>query len=302
MDAKRQADATALAAFVGFVALAGANGTAVAFSNRELGPFWGAALRFLSAAVLFALLVLATKRPYPKGRAMTGAILYGLLGFLGTYAFIYWAFRTVPPGAAQIVLAVGPLVTLLMAVAVRQERFRWQALVGSLVCVAGVLVMFAKGLGAATGPGLLALFAAAICGSAAAIVNRHFPRGDVMATNVVAMGLSGLGFIVLAGLDKEAMALPHLRATWLALGYLVLVGSVVAFTLFLVVLRHWPATVAAYQWVLLPLVAVPVSAAFTGERLGTAALLGGLLVLVGVYAGAFWKGRVAKPAPKPKEA
>lgn len=290
-------DPKALAAFLGFVVLAGANGTAVAVSLRELGPFWGAALRFLAAAAILGLLTVATRRRFPRGRAAVGALLYGLLGFLGVYAFIYWAFRTVAPGVAQVILAVSPLMTLLLAVGVRQEAFRWQALAGSLVCIAGILVIFSRGLRDADGPGIVALLLAAACGAGAAVVNRHFPRGDLMATNVVAMALAGVGFLVLSLAARETMQPPAARATWIALAYLVLVGSVVAFTLFLVVLRHWPATVAAYQWVLLPLVAVPVSSAFTGERLTGTLLLGGLLVLLGVYVGAFLKGGRAPGPP-----
>lgn len=293
----------ALAAFVGFVVLGGANGTAVAFSNRELDPFWGAAIRFLPAAAILGLVALASRRPFPRGKAAVGAVLYGLLGFLGVYAFIYWAFRTVRPGVAQVILAIGPLVTLLLAVGVRQERFRWQALAGSLVCIVGILAIFSRGLRDADGPGIAALLLAAACGAGAAVVTRHFPRGDLMATNVVAMGLAGVGFLALAAASGERMQMPRLEQTWLALGYLVVVGSVVAFTLFLVVLRHWPATVAAYQWVLLPLVAVPVSAAFTGERLTPLLFLGGVLVLLGVYVGAFWKrARPAVPAAAAKPA
>jgi len=288
-------EAKAFAAFAGFVVLGGANGTAVAICLRELGPFWGAALRFLAAAVLFGAIAAATGRPFPRGKAAAGAALYGLLGFLGVYAFIYWAFRTVKPGVAQVILAVGPLVTLLLAVAVRQERFRWPALAGSLVCIAGILVIFSRGLRDADGPGIAALLLAAVCGAGAAVANRHFPRADLMATNAIAMGLSGVGFLALAAASGEAMRLPALGRTWLALAYLVVAGSVVAFTLSLVVLHHWPATVAAYQWVLLPLVAVPVSAALTGERLTATLLLGGVLVVLGVYVGAFW--RRAQPMP-----
>ena len=74
--------------------------------------------------------------------------------------------------------------------------------------------------------------------------------------------------------------------TWAAVGYLVVVGSVVVFVLYLVVLRYWAASRAAYAFVLIPFVTVVLSAWLDNEPLGPGLLLGGLLVLAGVYVGA----------------
>jgi drug/metabolite transporter (DMT)-like permease len=75
-------------------------------------------------------------------------------------------------------------------------------------------------------------------------------------------------------------------ATWAAVGYLVVVGSVVVFVLYLVVLRYWAASRAAYGFVLIPFVTVVLSAWLDNESLGVGLLVGGLLVLAGVYVGA----------------
>jgi drug/metabolite transporter (DMT)-like permease len=73
---------------------------------------------------------------------------------------------------------------------------------------------------------------------------------------------------------------------------------VVVFVLYLVVLRYWAASRAAYAFVLIPFVTVLLSAWLDNEPLGAALLVGGLLVLAGVYVGAL---RPAQPPPTPGE-
>ena len=72
-------------AFVAEAFLAGGNAVAIRFSNRELPPLWGASMRFVVAA-LIALILTAVVRPgLPRGRALTGAVLFGLVQFAGGF-------------------------------------------------------------------------------------------------------------------------------------------------------------------------------------------------------------------------
>src|SRR5215210_6044433 len=100
---------------------------------------------------------------------------------------------------------------------------------------------------------------------------------------------------VLAG---ESVVVPQRVATWVALGYLVVVGSVVVFVLFLFVLRHWAASRTAYVYVLVPFVTVALSAWLDDEPVGAGLVLGGLLVLTGVYVGALRPARTPSTLPE----
>src|SRR4029450_1737126 len=79
---------------------------------------------------------------------------------------------------------------------------------------------------------------------------------------------------------------PHRHETWAAMAYLVVIGSVVVFLLYLVVLRYWAASRASYGFVIIPFVTVVLSAWLDNEPIGVGLVLGGLLVLAGVYIGA----------------
>ncbi len=111
-----------LGAFAVAATLGGGNVLAVRLSNRELPPFWGAgsALRAGRAGVI----AVALRLRWPRGRQFALIILYGALSFALSYAFGYWALVRVIAGVAAVVLAVGPLMTLLLAAAQGLKRLR----------------------------------------------------------------------------------------------------------------------------------------------------------------------------------
>jgi drug/metabolite transporter (DMT)-like permease len=94
-----------------------------------------------------------------------------------------------------------------------------------------------------------------------------------------------------SALAGESLVLPQGAETWVALAYLVAVGSVAVFLLYLFVLRHWAASRAAYVFVVIPFVTVVLSAWLDDEPVGPGLVLGALLVLAGVYTGALRPAR-----------
>jgi drug/metabolite transporter (DMT)-like permease len=94
-------DRTTLAAFATFVTLAGGNVIAVravSCEDCELDPFWAAASRFLLASLVLAAIALVIGGGMPRGRALLGATLYGVLGFGAAFAFAYWGLQRVSAG------------------------------------------------------------------------------------------------------------------------------------------------------------------------------------------------------------
>jgi len=83
--------------------------------------------------------------------------------------------------------------------------------------------------------------------------------------------------------------------------YLVVIGSVVVFLLYLIVLRYWAAPRASYGFVIIPFVTLVLSAWFDNEPVGLGLALGGLLVLAGVYVGALRAARLSRAALNVKD-
>jgi len=280
-------DTATLATYAAVVVIAGSNFVAVRFSNEELPPFWGATLRFALACALFFIVMRFRKAAMPRGRALAGVAVYGALGFGAFYALMYWALVSVPAGLASVLIALVPLLTFFLAIAHGLETFRLRGLAGALIALAGIAVVFAEQLGGAVEiTALLAVIAAAVCTAESTVLVKLFPRVDPAATNAVGI-LAGLAFLApLSLVAGETWTLPQRMETIVAVLYLVTIGSVGLFAMFLYVLRRWTATATSYLLVLSPLVTVALASVLAGEQITLQLLLGGALVGVGVYVGA----------------
>jgi drug/metabolite transporter (DMT)-like permease len=281
-------DRATLLAFLAVALFGGLNTIAVKLTVAELAPLWGAGTRFVAAGLIFAGLTVVTRRRFPRGRGFTGAMLYGVAGYAGAFGLLYPALRQIPAGTAGVVLALAPLTTQVLAVVQRQERLRLRSLIGGLIATAGVAIVFADQLAAAVPIGALVLAIAGMaCLSEAGVIAKRIPRSDPIATNAVAMTTAGVLAIAASFLLGEPKAIPTHTETWLAIGYIVVVGSVVMFGLYLFGLERWSASGMAYSTLLLPFVSVIAATILTGESFTPAFAVGGIVILGGVYLGAF---------------
>jgi drug/metabolite transporter (DMT)-like permease len=279
-------DKSMVTAFVIAVIVLGVNFVAVRFSNQELPPFWGAALRFMIASFLLFGIVRLRNIPLPHGAALTGAVLFGLFSFAISYAFLYWGLTQVSSGMASVMFATIPLVTQLVASLIGQERLTWKGMLGATIVIAGIAVVFLEQLKFDVpliymGAILFGVISSALSG----IVVKQYPKSHPVSTNGVGMGVGAILLLVLSFFTGETKSLPSLPATWLALGWLVL-SSIVGFVLIVWLLSRWSATATSYIGVLTPLVTVVVASLLAGETPTPTFLAGSLLVLLGVYVGA----------------
>jgi drug/metabolite transporter (DMT)-like permease len=280
-------DNITLAAFAGVVLLGGANSVAIRFSNVELPPFSGAAARFAAAALLMFAAMLFLRLPFPKGRAFAGIVVFGVVNFGLSYALIYWGLLEVQAGLAQVVIAIAPLATFFLALAHRQESWQLRPILGSLLAITGIAVVFGEQVSAAVPVlPLLAIVGAAICAAEATVLAKGIPPVHIVSLNAVAMAVGTAFLAALALVAGERVTVPTRLDTWLAFWYLVLVGTVVVFLLFLFVVRRWTASGTSYAFVLSPFVTVAIGVWLAHETVTWTFLVGGAFVLVGVYVGA----------------
>jgi drug/metabolite transporter (DMT)-like permease len=281
-----------LAAFLGAAFIGGTNFVAVKYSNDELDPMWGAALRFALAAVILYGINSVLRLPLPRGRAALGAVVYGLLGFGVSYAFLYIALVGLSPGVASVLLAGTPLVTLGLAVLHRQERFTLRGLIGGLLAVTGIAILSSGSLG---GDFELRYLVAALFGviavSESSVLIKRFPKVHPVTTNTVGMAAGTILLAVASLIAGEEWALPQTGRTWFVLAWLVAAGSVGLFILFLFVISRWTASASVYALTLMPVVAVTLSAILGQDELTIGLVLGGVLVIGAVYIGAISGGR-----------
>jgi drug/metabolite transporter (DMT)-like permease len=290
----RAPDRLALGAFTGAVFIGGSNYVAIRFSNRELDPLWGAGLRFALAAAVFGLLVAVLQLSLPRGRALVLVATYGLLAFGAAYGCLYWAMQEVPAGIAAVVLALGPLLTLLLAVGHGMERLSGRALAGALVAIAGSLVIFFQPSSIAFGWGSFALLGvAALCASESVVVSKLAGRQHPVVMNFLGMSVGAVVLLIVAAAAGERLALPADGETQFAVAYLV-AGTVGLFLLVLFVVQRWTASATSYIFVLMPVIAIALGALVADEAIAVTTIVGGAIVCAGVYVGAARRSPVAQ--------
>lgn len=293
MSLQRSVAAPALA-FCVLALIGGTNTLAIRLSNRELPPFWGAGLRFGLTALLFLLLVFALRVPLPRGSDLVGAVIFGALGFGASYGLLYWGLGRTPAGLAQLLLASVPLLTFGLALAHGQERFHWRILFGGISALLGMAVISGSSV-AASVPWLsqLAIVGTAACVAEATILARKFRQIHATAMNGIAMATGALLLFLLSAISGERPVLPSALTTQLALAYLVVPGSLVAFALYLFILSRWTASRTSYLFLMFPVSALALSGWLDNEQLTATLLVGGAFVLIGVWMGALVQPRAA---------
>jgi drug/metabolite transporter (DMT)-like permease len=287
-------DTVTLTAFLIAVVIGGSNFVGVRFSNRELEPFFGAGVRFSIAAVLLLGWMVFRRIRFPRGRVLKATILYGVLSFTVTYALAYYALVELSAGAAAVVFGATPLVTLVLAAAHGIEHFTTRGMVGSLLAVVGIVILAdpRAGEGLPLLP-LLAVIGAAFAAGESTVILKIVPPEHAVATNGVAMAVGAPLLLLLSALVGETWLVPEEAATWTALAYLSVIGSVGLFGLLLFTLGRWTASAVAYMTALFPVVAMVVGALVADEPITLNGAIGGAVVIVAVYVGALRRGSKA---------
>lgn len=289
-------DRVTLAAFLLLVAIAGCNFVAVKISNEGLAPFWGAFLRFAAAAAILGWIAVLRRLPLPRGRALVGVALYGILGFAVSYALAYWSLVEVNANLLAVFTATIPLVAILLAALHGLEPMSRRGLVGAGIALVGMAVILAPGLSAApVGARLVAAMLLPFAIAESTVLAKMFPATHPVVTNALGMGIGSLLLLAASFASGETRAAPEGARVAGAYVYLVVVGSVSMFSLFLFVLRRWTVSAISYQAVLSPIVAALAAALLVSEPVTVSLALGGAIVLAGVYVGTL-RPRPAGPA------
>jgi drug/metabolite transporter (DMT)-like permease len=280
------------AIFVAIALIGGGNPVGVAIVVDELDPVWAAAVRFLAAGAIFAIVMALYRVPVPRGKAFAGSVIYGVLGFFGAFTCLFWGLQETPPGTGQIIVALVPLLTLGLAIAHGLERFSLRALVGALIALGGLAFLVGDRVIANVPLGsLMAMVAGAVLLAESGVVLKLTPRAHPVASNAVGMLAGSVLLLALSALIGDAWRAPSQPDTWAAMIFLVLGGSVAVFGLFAFLLGRWTASAVSYVLLIQPLPALVYSAVLTDEPITPALFVGGAIMLLGVYVGAFTSSR-----------
>jgi drug/metabolite transporter (DMT)-like permease len=265
---------------------------AIRIGVAEVPPFLLAALRFIIAGlVLFGWAITRGKEPRPTRVQWKSVALLALLIFVFDYGLLFWAEQRVPSGVAAVMMALIPAFTALSEIVLlKTQRLTLRLGLALGIGIAGVAVLMSRSLDLGGAPidrvGAMALIFAAASWSVASALARKVPLPPSKVMSSGAQMLAGGGFLALAaislgelrGFDAGAVSL----RTWLALLYLIVPGSIIAFTAYVwLIHRHSPTKVGTYAYVN-PVVAVLLGYSLANEPLDLRTMLGTACVLVSV--------------------
>jgi drug/metabolite transporter (DMT)-like permease len=264
---------------------------AIRVGVREVPPFLLAGIRFLVAGVILYVWMRTTGVPSPCRRQWAAASLLAVLIFVLDYGLLFWAEQHVPSGMAAVMMATIPVFMVLSEILfLGTQRLTIRLALALLVGIGGVAVLVSRSIGFGEVPidtsGAIALFIAAISWASAAALSRKLSLPASKPMSAAAQMLAGGVLLTLTagalGEFRRFQPQSVSRGAWLALAYLIVAGSIVAFTAYVWLIHHEsPTKVGTYAYVN-PVVAVLLGYFFGGEAVGPRTLLGTLLVLASV--------------------
>jgi drug/metabolite transporter (DMT)-like permease len=225
---------------------------------KTMPPLLAAGVRFATAGAIFwVVLRLASgpERVRVTGRQLAGAALVGVLLPFGGNGLVTVAERDVPSGLAALIIGIVPLWVVLFRSA-HGDRVPRTTLAGVAVGFAGLALVVLPGDRPGNAPlwGVLLVVAASLSWAAGSFYSRRLPLpNDGLASTAFQMLAGGLAMVVVGLIAGEAGDVHFSEFSGdslLAFAYLIFIGSLLAFTAYVWLLRNAPiSTVATYAFV-----------------------------------------------------
>jgi drug/metabolite transporter (DMT)-like permease len=303
-----------LIAFAGIYLIWGTTYLAIALAIQTVPPFISGATRFLAAAgLMYAWLRIRSAKPL-VGVNIPLALFCGMLLSGVGNGFVIWAQQGIPSGIAALIVTAVPVVVLVIDWAFFSRRAPTkQALLGIAIAIAGVatIILHTRSLAGDAQPlHLVAMIAAVIGWSLGTLLQKRSASSDtVLSFTCVQMFGGGLLQLALTFIDGEWQAFDIREisiVSMLAIGYLIVFGSLIALNCYLWLLTRVPAQKVTTYALVNPVVALILGALVLDEKVTPLAATSAALVLLGValvlFQGAsvqaWWRQRSARTVSK----
>src|SRR5215472_4992560 len=280
---------TVIACFLSIYLIWGSTYLAIRYAVESIPPLYTAGMRHFTAGLVLLLWCLA-KRLRPTWAQIRASIIIGVFFFLIGHVTLHWAEVKVPSGLASLLVASEPIwVFLLSAFAAKQWHWNYSLLAGICLGLGGVGMLMGRSA-LHSGPGMFLGSLAIVVGAFSWAVGVVYSRrshlsGHPLLLSALSLLAGSLQLLLVGTIAGEyrgfSLASVSLRS-WLALGYLIVFGSIVAFTAYNWLLEHYSPTLVATHTYINPIVAVLLGWLLAGEAVTLNVLLSAVMVVVAV--------------------
>jgi drug/metabolite transporter (DMT)-like permease len=275
--------------FLAIYVIWGSTYLAIRYAVETIPPLYTAGIRHLCAGSILMVWALA-KGLRPTWAQIKASVVIGFFFFLVGHGSLHWAERIVPSGLASLLIAIEPIfVFVLSSAAERTWKLNWMLSGGILLGLAGVGMLVRD---SAEAPqrgmtlGSIMILVGAFSWSIGIIYSRRSQlSGSPLLLSALSL-LAGAFMLLTAGTiagEEKGFSLNQVTTrSWLGLAYLILFGSVIAFTAYNWLLEHYSPTLVATHTYVNPIVAVLLGWAFAGETVNLRVGLAAVLVVMAV--------------------
>lgn len=245
-------------------------------------------IRQFLAGSIYIIYFLTTKTPWPKGKQWTTIIILAVLNFTFSNGLSTIGVKYISSGLGAIIAAIFPIWIVIISY-FRGEKMAKLAVVGLLVSFGGICVIFYQHLGDFLIPdfrfGIILSVIATITWAfgtlytkkKATSYNPYFSLGFQMFISSILL----FTFSSVAGLNVSLADIPTI--TWFSIAYLVVIGSLVTFTIFIYTLQKLPPEISSIYVYINPVIAILLGSVLFDETLTFSIALGGGVTLLGLY-------------------
>ena len=258
-----------------------------------------AQIRATCAALGLLVFLLLFARPNLRvgGRELLFLVAFGIVGVALVQWLYFVAIHNLPVGVALLIEFTAPLFVALFARFVYKERIRRRIWVAVILCIAGLAVVVEVWAGVAFSTvGVTAALGGAFGLTAYLLMaERERRHRDPVSLSFYGFLFAALLWAVVQplwefpwGVLGDTVSLQgnlseHTAPVWLMVGFIIVVGTMITFSLLTAALRHISATRASIVATLEPVIATVVAWVWLGESFGPAQLIGGAVVLAGIF-------------------
>lgn len=281
--------AAVLFSFLSIYLIWGSTYLAIRYAVETIPPLYTAGIRHFIAGTILLFWCFA-KRLRPTWAQVRASIVIGIFFFLVSHGALHWAEQKIPSGLASLLIASEPIwVFLLSAIAAKQWQWNGSLLAGIFLGLGGVGLLMGRSA-LSSGPGMFIGSLAVVVGAFSWGVGVVYSRrshlsGHPLLLSALSLLAGSLQLLVVGTIAGEyrgfSFASVSLRS-WLSLGYLIVFGSIVAFTAYNWLLEHYPPTLVATHTYINPIVAVLLGWVVAGEAVTLNVLLSAAMVIAAV--------------------
>ncbi len=271
---------------------------------ETIPPFLMTGMRFsLAGWVLYAIVRLRGE-PRPTWVEVRNAGIAGALMLVCGNSVVAMAEQTVPSSIASLLIATTPLWITGISAVLEHKKPGLGSVVGIVMGLAGVAVLVwnpgSSGGHGASLWGIVAIIAASVAWSSGTVVSRRarMPKAPLLAT-ALQMIVGGALLLAVAGIhgDFVGFSFAHVsQSSWLAMGYLIVFGSMLGYTAYVWLFRNTEPSIAATYAYVNPIVAMLVGWLLAGEQLGVNALIAAVIIIASVVVITRFRGSATKPS------